>query len=66
LPKITQLVVSLESKPGVLAKLCRTLADANVNMTALCAPETTGRAKVRFLVADLPRAKEALKAAKYE
>jgi hypothetical protein len=65
MPKTTQLVVSLESKPGVLAKLCRTLADANVNIRALCAPETTGRAKIRLLVADVPRAKETLKAAKY-
>ena len=65
MPKTTQLVVNLESKPGVLAKLSRTLADANVNLTALCAPETAGRAKIRLLVADLPRAKEALKAAKY-
>lgn len=65
MPKTTQLVLNLESKPGVLAKLCRTLADAGVNITALCAPETTGRGKIRLLVRDLPRAKEALKAAKY-
>ncbi len=65
MPKTAQLVVSLESKPGVLAKVCRTLADANVNITGLCAPETTGRAKIRLLVAELPRAREALKAAKY-
>src|SRR5260370_5588718 len=63
--KIVQLAVNLESKPGVLAKLCRTLGDASVNITALCAPETTGRGKIRLLVGDLPRAKEALKAAKY-
>jgi hypothetical protein len=63
--KIAQLAVNLESKPGVLAKLCRTLADAGVNMTALCAPETAGRGKIRLLVGDLPRAKEALKTAKY-
>jgi len=65
MPKTTQLVLNLESKPGVLAKLCRTLADARVNITALCAPETTGRGKIRLVVHDLPRAKEALKAAKY-
>ncbi len=63
--KIAQLAVNLESKPGALAKLCRTLAEASVNITALCAPETTGRGKIRLLVGDLPRAKEALKAAKY-
>src|SRR5262245_50391722 len=65
MPKTTQLVVSLESKPGILAKLARTLADAGVNMAALCAPETTGRGKIRLLVNDLARAKEALKAANY-
>jgi hypothetical protein len=65
MPKITQLVLNLESKPGVLAKLARTLADAGVNMTALCAPETAGRGKIRLLVGDPARAKEALKTAKY-
>jgi hypothetical protein len=65
MPKTTQLVLSLESKPGVLAKLTRTLAHAGVNMTALCAPETAGRGKIRFLVSDLARAREALKTAKY-
>ena len=35
MPKTTQIVLSLESKPGVLAKLARTLANAGVNMTAL-------------------------------
>jgi hypothetical protein len=65
MPKTTQLVLNLESKPGVLAKLARTLADAGVNMTALCAPETAGRGKIRLLVGDPARAKEALKTAKY-
>ncbi len=63
--KTTQLVLSLESKPGVLAKLARTLADADVNMTVLCAPETAGQGKIRLLVDDLARAKQVLKAAKY-
>lgn len=60
MPKTTQLVLNLESKPGVLAKLARTLADAGVNITALCAPETAGRGKIRLLVSDPARAKEAL------
>ena len=62
--KTAQLVLNLESKPSVLAKLARTLADAGVNMTALCAPETAGQGKIRLLVTDLARAKEALKIAK--
>src|SRR3989454_12163782 len=65
MPKTIQLVLNLESKPGVLAKLARTLADAGVNMTALCAPETASRGKIRLLVGDPARAKEALKTAKY-
>ena len=65
MPRTTQFVLNLESKPGVLAKLARTLAQAGVNMTALCAAETTGRGKIRLLVGDPARAKEVLKAAKY-
>ena len=65
MPKTTQLVISLESKPGVLAKLARTLGAAGVNMMALCAPETSGRGKIRVLVSELGPAKEALKKAKY-
>lgn len=65
MPKITQLVLSLESKPGVLAKVVRTLADADVNIDALSAPETTGRGKIRIAVSDVERGKEALRRAKY-
>ncbi|MBI4607545.1 MAG: ACT domain-containing protein [Candidatus Rokubacteria bacterium] len=63
--KTTQLTLTLESKPGVLAKICRTLADAGVNITAICAAETAGRGKIRMVVSDPGKAKEALKAAKY-
>jgi len=37
--KITQLTVTAQSRPGVLAKVARTLADAGVNITAMCASE---------------------------
>jgi hypothetical protein len=62
--KTTQLTLTLESKPGVLARICRALADAGVNITALCAAEAAGRGKIRMVVTDPARAKEALKAAK--
>lgn len=62
--KVTELTLSLESKPGVLAKVCRALADAGVNVTALCAAESAGRGKIRLVVSDAGRAKDALKAAK--
>ena len=65
MPKTTQLTLTLESKPGVLAKVCRTLAAAGVNIDSLCAAEAGGRGKIRMVVSDPARAKEALKGAKY-
>ncbi len=62
--KVAQLTLTLQSKPGVLAQLCSTLAKAGVNIAALCAPEVPGKGKVRIVVGDLPRARQALKAAK--
>ncbi len=63
--KTTQLTLNLDSKPGVLAKLTRVLADAGINITGLFAAETAGRGKLRLLVSDVARAKAALTAAKY-
>jgi hypothetical protein len=65
MPKATQLVLSLESKPGVLAKVCGVLAGAGVNIAGLYAAETAGRGKIRLLVDDRAEAKQALQAAKY-
>ena len=64
MPKTTQLTLTLESKPGVLARIARALADAGVNITGLCAAEAAGRGKIRLVVSDPAKAKEALKAAK--
>lgn len=64
MPKTTQLTLTLESKAGVLAKICQALAGAGVNITAICAAETAGRGKIRMVVSDPARAKEALKSAK--
>jgi hypothetical protein len=62
--KTTQLTLTLESKPGVLARVCRVLADAGINISSICAGETSGRGKIRLIVSDTARAREALKAAK--
>jgi hypothetical protein len=62
--RITQLTVSAQSKPGVLAKVCEAIARAGVNITALCAAESSGRGRIRLVVSDLARAKAALTAAK--
>jgi hypothetical protein len=51
MPRTTQLTVSLKSRPGVLAQLARTLADARVNIASLSAYAAGGRGKIRLIVA---------------
>lgn len=63
--KTTQLTLTLVPRPGVLAKLARTLADAGVNIMAISARDTAGRTKIRLLVNKPARAKRALRKAKY-
>ena len=58
MPRATQLTVSLKSKPGVLAQLAKTLADARVNIASLSADAVSGRGKVRVIVNDAVKAKE--------
>jgi hypothetical protein len=65
MPQMTQLVLTLESRPGVLAKVARALADAGVNITALCAGDAAGRGKLRVVVGNPGKARRALRAAGY-
>jgi hypothetical protein len=51
MPKVTQIVVTMQKKAGV-------------NITALSAPEIRGRGKVRLVVDNLGKAKDVLKVAK--
>ena len=62
--KATQLAVSLPNKPGALAQFCSTLSKAGVNITALLTPESGRRGKVRVLVDNPEKAKDAMKEAK--
>ena len=62
--RTTQIVVSAESKPGVLAKVSDALAKAGVNIVAVCAADAAGGGKIRLVVSDPGRAKTALGAAK--
>ena len=63
--KTTQIVLSLQSKPGVLAKVSRSLADAGVNIVALSAAEAVGRGKIRLIANNPVKAKRALRKAGY-
>lgn len=62
--KVTQLTLTMQSKPGVLATLCATLANAGINIEGVCAPETAGKGKIRLLVGDAAAAQAVLKQAK--
>ena len=62
--KVTQVTLTMQSKAGVLATVCSTLAKAGVNIDGICAPETTGKGKVRLLVSDAARAQLVLQQAK--
>jgi hypothetical protein len=67
MPVAVQLNLPLDNEIGTLARLCRDLAHAGVNLLALSAPET-GRDKgvVRLLVPDGERASRALAKAGYK
>jgi hypothetical protein len=62
--RVTQIAVTLQNKPGALAHLCSILRDAGVNISAGDAAAIAGRGKVRLLVDNQEKAKDALKAAK--
>jgi hypothetical protein len=64
MPKVTQLVLNLQSKPGVLANIAGVIGDAGVNIEGISAAETAGRGKIRLLVSDVAKAESALKTAK--
>src|SRR5262244_1986857 len=64
MPKITQISVSLENKPGALARLCSALGKEGVNLSAVFVPEATGRGRVRLVVDKTTQARDVLKAHK--
>jgi len=61
---ITQIAITLENKPGALHRVCAALAQAQVNITAVFVPEVKEKGKVRLIVEDLDRARDALRAAR--
>jgi len=47
-----QLSIFLENKPGVLAKMCRTLGDHDINIRGISISDTVDHAVVRLIVTD--------------
>ena len=62
---VDQITVFLENAEGRLSALCRTLADAGVNMSALTIADTTDYGVVRIICDDPAKALEVLNAADY-
>lgn len=59
----TQLTVCLDNKPGQLAKLCRAMAKAGVNLQALTVVESADQCQVRFVPNKVRSAKRVAAAA---
>ncbi len=62
---IDQITVFLENSEGRLAALCRTLADAEVNMSALTIADTADYGVVRIICDDPDKAVKVLEQANY-
>lgn len=58
--KTNELIVSAEDKPGLLAKVTGPIAEARVNVNAICAYRWEGKAQVHILTADNDAAKQHL------
>jgi hypothetical protein len=66
MPKQKELTVTLANQPGKLFELCSALSRAGVNIRSLFVPEIPrgSRGKIRFIVDDEGKAREALQEAK--
>ncbi|HUG30099.1 MAG TPA: ACT domain-containing protein [Candidatus Limnocylindria bacterium] len=61
--QLKELRVSMEDKPGALAKLTDALAKASVNIEAISAATSGGSGDIRILVEDTAAARKALEGA---
>lgn len=55
-----QLSIFLKNEAGVLARVCKSLAEAKVNLTAISVSDTVDHAVVRLLVSNPDKAREIL------
>jgi hypothetical protein len=60
MPTTKEFTIHLEDRPGTLARVCRTLADYNVNIVAFQAARAEGSGLVRFVVDNASAARKAL------
>jgi len=60
----TEFTVTLEDRPGTLARLCGILGDAGINIEAIEGASGDGRSLVRFVPRDADKAAHALDVAR--
>ena len=58
--KISQIAIFMENKPGHLRTVCRSLAEAGVNITTLSLADTSQYGILRLLANDWEKARDAL------
>ena len=60
MPKVKQLTVSCENRPGILAQIARVLGDAKVNILAFATCASGTESSVQLVVDNANKAKKAL------
>ncbi len=60
MPKTKQLIVSVENRPGTLARVTKTLGDAKVNILAFLTTTSGAEGSVQVVVDDVNKARNAL------
>lgn len=60
MPTTKEFTLTMEDKPGTLGKICRALADRNVNIIAAQAAPASGRSVVRIVFDDPTKARNVL------
>ena len=60
MPRVTQLLIKMENKPGTLAQICSELAKVAVNISAIMATTEGDVGQVRIVATPLPAAKKVL------
>ena len=61
--KMTQLSIAIENAPGQLGRLCRALAQADVNIRGISVSDGTDVSTVRLVVSDVAAATKVLREA---
>ena len=60
MPKVNQLAVRCQNRPGTLAQIAAVLGEVNVNILGFLLTTFGTKAHVKMIVDDLKKAKEAL------